>query len=259
MMPLTAATRRALLDEFFANRAALEQFETVRTVTPAQAATLTRLQRRQGELLRAYRDGLPRVPLARCPFSNELYTAACDVFGLDGPWWDYYNTQRPHEEPPSHWVALTGALRPVATLEKAPFLALPGPAAPYVIPRVLQHDAVRAVLHAFRVGAHTAFAITYFATHWPEGVQMPNLWGTDCYRVHLANGDTGWYTTYETPGSRDFDLAPWLTAGKLLWIAPGDATLALRATVPDCPFVGLPGTRDEQRLCDGVLTAGDPE
>ncbi len=49
----------------------------------------------------------------------------------------------------------------------------------------------------------------------------------------------------------DFELAPWIQAGKLLWIAPGDDALALRSDVDACPYLALPGHRGITRLQDG--------
>ena len=69
---------------------------------------------------------------------------------------------------------------------------------------------------------------------------------------------SGRYESYETPECRDFDLARWIEAGKLSWIAPGDGTLALRMTTAACPYLGLTGCRDEQRVDRGIVEAGEP-
>ena len=51
----------------------------------------------------------------------------------------------------------------------------------------------------------------------------------------------------------DFELAPWMESGKLLWIEPGDVSLALRRGLPS-PYVDLPGVREEQIIAGGRVS-----
>jgi hypothetical protein len=258
MTPFDAPTRRRLLDEYFANRARLDRPDPSRAPSPEEAGELKRLRARQSELLRAYRDGLPQVPLSRCPFTQAVYSPAFDPFGLDGPWWDYYAGQRPFAEPPTHWIALTGAMQLDPVLDDVPFLRIPGPAVPYVHPRLLECDGVKAVLYSLPVGRHAAFPIVYFAAEWPAGVRMPNLWGASFYRTFSGAGDTGWYETYDRAADRDFDLAKWIEAGKLLWISPGDPEMALQPSAAGCPYLNLPGARGVQRIYGSRLEVANP-
>ncbi len=257
-MSLDAATRKTLLEEFFRNADVLDELKMERSLPHEKQAEEVRLMHRQGELLRAYREGLPKTPLARCPFSGEIYAPPFDPFGLDGLWWNYYRSQRPLVEPPGHWIALTGAMKLAEPVEKAPFPAMPGPGAPFVLRRLVEHPVVKAVLCALPVGRHTAYAVTYFGSAWPEGVAIPNLWGADHYLAFLSNGDVGRTETFEDPGDRDFELARWIEAGKLAWIAPGDSSMTLRTGVDGCPYLSVTGTREDQHVAHGFVDVGEP-
>jgi len=54
------------------------------------------------------------------------------------------------------------------------------------------------------------------------------------------------------------ELQPWIDAGKLVWIEPGDRDLVVR-TAGACPYVGLPGERERQVIMGGeVVLTGLP-
>jgi len=55
-------------------------------------------------------------------------------------------------------------------------------------------------------------------------------------------------TSYDGWPAADFDLGPWITAGRLAWVAPGDPTVHLERTASTCPYLGLPGDHRFQRL-----------
>jgi hypothetical protein len=191
----------------------------------------------------AYLAALPRVDVARCPFTGVTATIAIDTYGLDGPWWNALAALRPVEARPATLVAFTGALRLAAEVERPRHLVKPGPGVPFVLPRLMAVDGVRAVIRAVAVGAHLGWTIAYFAERFPEDAARANDWGADHYP--LADG---WDAVPDSGEVRDFDLAPWIERGRLAWIAPGDATLTPRTTVEGCPFVGLAGERGIQRI-----------
>ncbi|MFA7250051.1 MAG: hypothetical protein WC273_10520 [Dehalococcoidia bacterium] len=201
----------------------------------------------------AYLAALPRVDLARCPFTGVTATLAIDTYGLDGPWWNALAVLRPVEARPVTVIAVTGALHLNQPVERTRHLAKPGPGAPYILPRLLAVEGVRAVIRAVRIGAHLGWTITYFAERYPPGAQRANDWGAD----HYPLGD-GWDAVVEDTDAHDFDLAPWIDRGLLSWIAPGDATLTAHGTVEGCPFVGLPGVRTLQRVEGADVWTGDP-
>ncbi|MCB2101951.1 MAG: hypothetical protein KDE22_13830, partial [Rhodobacterales bacterium] len=166
-------------------------------------------------------------------------------------WWDARNPVRPIEPLPSTVFAWTGALHLGDPPPATPFLCKPGPEAPFVVPRLVADPRIRAVVSRLEVGGRPAFLIVYFARTTPFELIRANAWGTDLY---FARDDRGaGYAGRCLPSDLDydFDLVPWIRAGRVLWITPGDPTLTLRATVADCPFLGLPGRRYPLALEDG--------
>lgn len=237
--PYTAATRRALLDEFF----------QLMTVGIGDEAADTR----RGELWDAYIDGTPRVPVARCPFTGELFDPPLDTFGLDGLFWKHDPPARAPERMTATRIAFTGAVALTESVEAAPFLAKPGPGAPFVVPRILRHPDIRAVLSAISIGTHTGYAITYFANRPLAECERFNTWGTDDYQLDLGEGDYGWNRSEPTMEDYDFELAPWIQQGKLLWIAPGDVTCGLHEGLVGCPYLSLAGHRTPVCIQDGEV------
>ncbi len=165
-----------------------------------------------------------------------------DTYGLDGWFWRYRSSaRRAPESLPSTWLAMAGAMRIQPPVEDLPYVAMPGPDVPYVVPKMLATPGVRAVIAEVPVGGHTGWAITYFGPR--EDVPMlVNLWGTDSYPVRGHEWAT-WGATMPWLPDYDFDLRPWLDSGSLLWIEPGDTSSALRSGADGCPFVDLPGER----------------
>jgi hypothetical protein len=194
----------------------------------------------QGQLRAAYRATIPVVPIARCPHTGEVARHSLDTYGLDGLWWHADDACRPSETPPPTFFALTGALRLAGEPEYTAFPVRPGPGVPYVLPRLLELEGMRAVVSSVPVGRHTGYPVVYFADPAPEGVHPPTTWGlaaeTDVHEEH------------------DFDLAPWIERGKLLWIAPGDDELALHDDLAGCPFLDLEGTRQSQLISEGRVS-----
>lgn len=195
------------------------------------------------EVNRRYRALLPDVTVARSPESGALVAWPIDVVGLDGPFWDYESpVRRPSSSRPPDWLAMTGAMRLADPVEHPPFAVVPGPEAPFVVPRILDSPDVRAVIAEVPVGTHTGWTISYFGPR-PEGVRLVNLWGTNTYRKYRETGRGGWDWDIPNVSNFDFELAPWLDSGKLLWLEPGDESAALREGLSGCPFVDLPGRR----------------
>jgi hypothetical protein len=196
-----------------------------------------------------YRELLPDVMVARSPASGEVVRWPIDMMGLDAWFWDYLTPVRREAEPlPADWIAMTGAMRLGEPVEHPPFAVVPGPDVPFVVPRILGADGVRAVVAEVPVGAHTGWTTTYFGEP-PEDVTLVNVWGTNTYPVFEDSDWVGWDWDEPTVAEYDFDLAPWLRSGKLLWL---DAD-TLRHGLDGCPFVGLAGRRLITVIRNGVV------
>ncbi|PKM56065.1 MAG: hypothetical protein CVV00_01350 [Firmicutes bacterium HGW-Firmicutes-5] len=213
-------------------------------------------------LAEAYLDQLPNVNLSRCPFTGEVLTLAIDVDGMDGLWWNNESPKRPEQKLPKTYFAMDGALKLEAPLEVAPFIATPGPDVPFVIPRLLAFDQIKAVLSTVKIGAHTGYVIIYYADPMLEGEKRVNDWGTDRYWE-----DTDAFSGMVSPGQwvsvtphiedYDFDLAPYIRSGKLLWIEPQDEKLLLKSVVRGCPYLELEGSHWPKFIQDGQMWEDD--
>jgi hypothetical protein len=257
---LTPVRWRDLLDEaFLVGRA----YEDVRTeMASAAAPERARLAVHQSQhrrvldgLLREYREGVPRPALSRCPFTKKTAAHSLDHYGLEGFWWNHDGPARPAVEQglPPTWLALTGAVYQRGHVVSAPFLAKPGPEVPYVLPRLLGHPDVRAVLSSMPIGEHWGYAIAYYAKPIPWRLPRVNTWGTDHLWYGTETGEWGWDEQLLVEEDMDFELEWWIDTGKLSWIAPNDVKLQLQRGLEGCPYLGLPGRRTILRIQDGEV------
>lgn len=215
-------------------------------------------------LLGRYLEGLPLRDLSRCPFTGEKLSLTIDDLGLDGLWWNFEAPKRPENELPATYFALDGALKLGGEPEKAPFLCCPGPDVPFILPRLLAYIQVKAVLSSVQIGSHTAYPIVYYADPMLYGEKRVNDWGTQRYWEPGSIIPELW-----TPGQYislipdiseyDFDLEPWIKAGKLLWIAPGDPGLTLHGHISRCPYLNLPGSHRLKFIRDGKVWEDEEE
>jgi hypothetical protein len=223
----------------------LEEGERLRAAALAcPAADAAPLWRAFEKVTERYRELLPEVPVARCPFTDAPVWWPIDTAGLDGWFWEYPSGARrhPRARPPS-WLAMTGAMRLAEPVEHTAFAVAPGPGVPFVVPRILgAAPEVRGVIAQVAVGSHTGWAISYFGRPAP-GTRLVNLWGADSYPVVEDGLWTGWGREESGVVRYDFDLEPWVGTGALLWITPGDESATLRTGVDGCPYLGLPGPR----------------
>jgi hypothetical protein len=207
-------------------------------------ATLSAARAKLREVRTRYREWLPAVPVSRCPTTDEVVTWPLDNVDLDGWFWEYHNPVRVTPKLPPSWRAMTGAVRLAGPVGDASFIAKPGPEVPYVLPRILNNADARAVIAQVRIGPHVGWAISYYAPH-RLGVALANLWGANNYPVYDDEGTwQGWDEVPEWPADNDYDLRPWVLSGKLLWIAPDDATMTLRQGVDGCPYLDLVGRHE---------------
>lgn len=207
----------------------------------------------------AYLAILPVRTLSRSPLTGDLISIPFDDAGLDGLWWDAYRPVRP--EPtmglPDGVLSFAGAMELRPPFANVPFLVSPGPGVPFVDPALLGRDGVVAVLSSVNVGAHTGYAIAYFADRPPADAPMLDWWGARFHRYRVGTSVVaGSRPGFE--GDWDFDLSGWVRQEKLQWIAPGDQTFELRRGTHRCPYLELPGERTIARIEDGEMWRSTP-
>ena len=203
-----------------------------------------------------YAERLPFVPLSRCPFCAKVLEYPMDAEGLNGPWWFTGPlAEYPAPDGCAHFLVLLGAMdfhlnRPVEA-ELIPEV-LPGPGAPFVVPRMLEEiPKAKAVIARFTMPpGYTCYPIAYFSEQPVHGAFLHQPWGRQAYQVLNEEGAyEGWSSAND---KLDFELQPWIDKGVLLWINPADTALTLQ-TRPPCPYVNLPGLRAPQRIVRGKL------
>lgn len=207
------------------------------------------------ELEQAYLALLPKVAVSRCPFTGEIVRKTIDTLGLDGVWWDYENPVRPGEDPGPTYLGMSGSLRITQPLPVNDFSVMPGPSTPCILPGLLSMPHVRAVLSSVQVGGNPGVAVTWFVSRDRHLTLPPNEWGAPwCDAYDVTGQDHRGPSPFILP-DYDTDLAPWIQRGKLLWIAPGDDSLLLRADLGACPYLGMEGNGLLQHVLAGHLEA----
>ena len=195
---------------------------------------------------------LPRLAIAACPHCDKSLFRAFDPFGLDGFWW---RSDAQPDEPPAchHFCLLQGAVKLAAETPGPDFEVHPGPAAPFVIPRVLEQPDMVAVLSELSlVDGSSAYAVAYFAARRPPVQTLAASWARTNFVYTTQLGAHAWRAADDPCGPAgaeqwDFDLRPWVTARKVLWCDPGTDRTRLSTTSPEaCPFLDLPGVRSAQ-------------
>ena len=208
---------------------------------------------RRMDLALDYQTGFEQKALSRCPITGEPALFAIDDVDLDGMWWDWGRPLRGMNDLPLSEFAWTGSMQIGSPVAPAPFVCRPGPAAPFVIPRLLGVDGMQAVVSAVPVGPHTGYLVVYYADPLPEDLPRVNDWGASSYFARIDDELVEVEAT-ELADDYDFALRPWVEQRKLSWIAPGDESLTVQRSVDDCPFLDLPGERDRAMVLEGKVT-----
>jgi hypothetical protein len=223
------------------------------------ATEVLRALNREGEEVKAeYLAGLAAVAVARCPHCAEIAYLAMDVFGLDGPWWDVHGAAG-EATACIHHLATLGALdvgaaalagaapRPIDDIR-------PGPAVPFVVPRLMAIPGMVCVLYATRrvAAGSTAYLMSYFADPPAAGADGHPTWLRTQYGYRDGDGNTLWSTRADR---WDFDLAPWLESDPpgLAWIAMDDDALSVKTGAAECPYLGLPGRHHPVSIRQGQI------
>jgi len=211
-----------------------------------QEYLMKKLDKTSGELDKIeneYTQGLAIKTISRCPFSDEPFSLSIDTFGLDGPWWDANQPIRASEEESNTFFALTGCVSIVGEPPEAPFSIKPGPALPWVSPRLLADENIIAVISHIKIGLFDAYPIVYYSKNKTVEIERINTWGTEEYFAEDVDGFAIMGSTFDDEEEYDFDIAPWVEKGKLKWIAIDDESLVLHDTIDGCPYLNLSGYR----------------
>jgi len=201
-----------------------------------------------------YTQGLAIKTISRCPFSAEPFSISIDTFGLDGPWWDADQAVRAYEEESKTFFALTGCVTISDEAPEAPFSIKPGPAVPWVSPRLLENENIIAVLSHIKIGLFDAYPIVYYSKNKTVEIERINTWGTDEYFAEDADGLAIMGSTFDDEEEYDFDIASWIEKGKLKWISMDDDSLELHDTIDDCPYIDLSGYRHPVLIQNKIMT-----
>ena len=200
---------------------------------------------------------LPRLAMAPCPYCENPLFRTFDPFGLDGLWWR--SDAQPEEPTPCpHFCVLQGAVNLGGSWPCPDFDVHPGPGAPFVIPRLLDHQGMVAVISEIHmVDGPQAHPVAYFAPRRPPVQTLAVSWARTNFLYTTQLGVHAWRRADELEGSSgtdvwDFAIEPWLARAKVRWCDPGsDRTLLSTAPVAQCPYVNLPGERRPQLIVGG--------
>ncbi len=254
-----ARERKEFLQQYFAKLEKWREYDLTlfQEGSPAETAVMEKLQEQLAAMRDEYENWLPVVPFSRCPFSGETVDYCIDLLGLDGLWWNYDAPVRRTIELPPAFFALDGSVQLSGSIDDAPFLCKPGAGVPGVLTRLLSQEEIQAVISSFPIGQHQGYAIFYFAEDAPEDMVRVNTWGTRIYTFLDQENMVRWGEYDLSIDDYDFELGKWIEAGKLHWIQPGDETLTLMSTLENCPYIGLEGNRELQRIERGEVWSGE--
>jgi hypothetical protein len=224
---------------------------------PARGMTVDDAKRQRDEARIGYFDQLPVVAFSRCPYCDTVLAAQFDPGGLDGFWWQEreLGAARDPEACP-HFRLLTGAL---SLQGNAPlggeYPAYPGPDVPYVIPEILQQDTAMAVIASLAMqNGYRAYSIAYFSSSEVAADALSPMWRRTTCSFTTPDGHSAWSARC---APWDFELAPWISRGKLRWALPDDPELKL-CDSGHCPYLDLPGKRKNQIVKQDRLRFVDP-
>ncbi len=211
------------------------------------------LKQEERNLLLEYAENLEHSQISRCPICNKNVQVAMDLGGLHGPWWwKRCPVELPGDLACEHYLFYQGAINfgeriPSEVMETV----LAGPAAPFVIDRVLEISGVSAVLSelATEMGDRI-FLTTYFSEKMLQPMQLHQFWLREKLPIPNENGDISFTEAFFDPW--DFDLEPWITSQKLFWTSPTDPQLNLLSTMPN-PYLDVAGTTMRQVLAAGAI------
>lgn len=204
-----------------------------------------------------YESRLPRITMCCCPYCAKPLVRTFDPFGFDGLWWE--QAAAPREMPTcTHFCVLLGAVNYNGLPPKAGgFEANPGPEVPYVVPDLLNHPDMIAVISKVDMeNGYTAFPIAYFAKKRPPDEKLTAGWARKMHVYKTQMGEDGWrYPYYKW----DFDLTPWIMKGNVLWCAPdSDNRTLITDAAARYPYLNMSGLQKNIFIEKDVVTPMNP-
>jgi hypothetical protein len=209
-----------------------------------------------------YRQGLPHVTMSVCPFCAAAFVHTFDPYDMDGQFWRAAVPKSYEPTPCDHLCFFRGAVH--LGEHRAPRgprmgYVYPGPEVPYVIPKQLDLPGVIAVIGELAMEpGWQAYTIAYFANPKPAAELLTHNWCETMYSY--LSSRTGDPENDYPNDPWDFELAPWIARGKLLWCVPGSGNATLADPKTACPYLNLPGRREALQVAkDYVVTVGVPD
>lgn len=256
MTPLNKTERAGLIAKALQLRAQIYPKDSSRAPRGREASQLLETYY---QILGEYADRLPRVVMSTCPFTGEPLKRSFDPWGVDGPWWHRDRLVKIAEpNAPATFKVLLGALSfhgraPVEVNNPV----IPGPEVPFVVPRLLRLPGMIAVISRLELTTgDTAYPIAYFSQEKISPRSLHQSWLRQEHWFPLEDGKEAWFIANDV---WDFDLQPWIDAGKLRWIRAGDAggLVIGKDSGETCPYLNLPGDRFPQALSMGNRSLSD--
>lgn len=205
-------------------------------------------------LEREYAENLSLKPVSRCPICESPARVAIDVSRLDSPWWDDNTLNYPSDDVCEHFYLLQGAIKfdSEVIFTGRSGVIRPGPDKPFVIGRLLREKTIFGVVSEITLADRfAAYPVCYFSENPEIEVVKHQSWARETYPEFDDDGNHVVNFTSTLPW--DFNIARWHRDQKLLWIAPGDASLTLRDDMPS-PYEDTPGEGVNQVIRGGVLS-----
>lgn len=180
------------------------------------------LHRQLEPIICDYWHWLPPMKLSHCPFCHEDLNLKFDPVDFQGFWWMDRNERTANKQNTCpHFVLLTGAVdRQGKELEDSLIPIIPGPEKPFIIPRLLEKEGMKAVLTDVPMNCgFVAHPVAYFLEDPPEQLKMDQRWGR---KTFYYQPDPTRDEVKITEEEFDFELAPWIDKGKLIQESMGE-------------------------------------
>lgn len=190
----------------------------------------------QKVLYKKYKDELPKVPIAWCPFCKTVLKIGIDIYGLDWKYWHEWSWE-PNIESCQHYIDHFYALHyqgRVPNIEQTGIdgRILSGPEVPYIIPKLLNKERIQAIISTFPIEnwIYTAYFISYF---WELKIEKNSYF------------NAGW----------DFELRPWLEKipRRVGWMEPWKNDGEVHTGSENCPYIDIKGSQSRMICYWGEL------